>query len=289
LQQEQEATDHHHQQQQQGATHLLQQEQEATYHHQQQQQQGATHLLQQEQEATDHHHQQQQQPRQQQQGVTHLLQQEQEATHHHHHQQQQQEQLQEPGLQQQWQEQQQEAAHCHHEQEQQQRAEDGHQQQREALVRPIYVAEDANMKLNRFAKCGTAIDAVYRTLQLGPRKQHYLGGPHMRAPEFLENYPSRSRSHAANSRASEDQEEGCTANLTCARPAPPAAKGGVTDIKCTVGGCCAHEMPGKGLFIASDRPENFCLYDLVHAQLLEYQEQGYLPDWKGVGMDTNCQ
>lgn len=61
--------------------------------------------------------------------------------------------------------------------------------------------------------------------------------------------------------------------------------GGVTDIKCTVGTCCAsHGVPLKGGFLSGDSHEQF-----AHYVALLYVLRPLLPALKAVLLDINCQ
>ena len=77
---------------------------------------------------------------------------------------------------------------------------------------------------------------------------------------------------------------GCDAHLTCARPLA-SKTGGTTDIKCTVGSCCAsHGVPLKGGFLSGETHEQFAHYVALLAVLVPL-----IPGVLAVLLDINCQ
>lgn len=76
----------------------------------------------------------------------------------------------------------------------------------------------------------------------------------------------------------------CDAHLTCARPVA-SKSGGVTDVKCTVGTCCApHGVPLKEGFLSGETPEQFAYYIALLLVLRQL-----IPPLAAVLLDINCQ
>ena len=142
---------------------------------------------------------------------------------------------------------------------------------------------DGCRKADHYAKCGVTITQAYEELGDHPGSLKYFSIPSTEVEAITK---ERAQNHAQDH---EDDESPCTTHLVCSRPSTTISQVDVLDVKCTVGACCVHSVPLKGLWISSQAHENFSMYDslLLRAQNAGLELDGVIIDFNW-GVARNC-